>query len=335
MIELHQMVLFSSGVLVGLALIPVLSRIFDPESVQRFFERLGRGALVPFLLPGRLWRREPSEEQPGTAAPGERPDLREHRINGSLQAIRCILMALAEAMQHIDEAASTSSLTLSQARDALNRTGLPDDVKQTAALLVAQIDRVIAGNNTLRAELARSREVLQTQQQVIDSLRTEVRVDKMTQFANRAHFDERLDDLLRSNRRADDGFFLLLVDVDNFKAINDNYGHPAGDRILKGVAFKLKNALRESDFVARFGGDEFAIILVKANRHAATGIAWKLCQEIRDSRFLLDGNDIQVTVSIGAAEALPGDTSDTLIKRADGALYDVKESGRNGVRIAE
>lgn len=335
MIELHQMVLFSSGVLVGLALIPVLSRIFDPESVQRFFERLGRGVLVPFLLPGRLWRRQPAEDEPETAAPGERPDLREHRIGESLQAIRCILMALADAMQHIDEAASTSSLTLSQARDALNRTGLPDDVKQTAALLVAQIDRVIAGNNTLRAELARSREVLQTQQQVIDSLRTEVRVDKMTQFANRAHFDERLDDLLRSNRRADDGFFLLLVDVDNFKAINDNYGHPAGDRILKGVAFKLKNALRESDFVARFGGDEFAIILVKANRHAATGIAWKLCQEIRDSRFLLDGNDIQVTVSIGAAEALPEDSPDTLIKRADAALYDVKESGRNGVRIAE
>jgi diguanylate cyclase len=120
-----------------------------------------------------------------------------------------------------------------------------------------------------------------------------------------------------------------MIDVDHFKTINDTYGHLAGDRILKGVAFKLKTSIRESDFIARLGGDEFSLILVKLPAEEAVEIGWKLCRIMEDARFLLDGNDIKITLSIGIAEAVQDDKPELLIKRADKALYEAKKEGRN------
>jgi len=123
----------------------------------------------------------------------------------------------------------------------------------------------------------------------------------------------------------------MMIDVDYFKNINDSHGHQAGDRILKGVAFKIKASLRESDFLARFGGDEFALILIKASLQPATVLAEKICTNIRESRFILDGTEFKVTLSIGVAEVHADDTPESLLQRADRALYLVKERGRNGV----
>ena len=87
--------------------------------------------------------------------------------------------------------------------------------------------------------------------------------------------------------------------------------------------------------MARFGGDEFALILIKASEEAAANLAWKLCENVRESRFHLDNREIKVTVSIGAAEALAGDSAESLLRRADLALYKVKEGGRDNVWFAE
>jgi len=198
-----------------------------------------------------------------------------------------------------------------------------------------EIDRVISSNSALKLELARSEEILANQRRQIESLRTAVRIDSLTQLANRAYFDEKLTEMIRLRQRYNDPFSLLMIDVDNFKEINDTYGHQGGDRILKGVAFKIRSGLRESDFVARFGGDEFAVILIKASAKPAIDVAWKLCCDMRESRFLLDGSEVKTTLSIGVAEISSGETAESLLKRADAALYRVKDSGRNSVVAAE
>jgi diguanylate cyclase len=332
-IRLQQLLLFAGGMIVGLAFLPVVSRIFEPNSVHLFFDGLGRVVVAPFQGLTRLFSKRGARRPHG--GPVNRQDEeRAQRIADAVQAIQSMLVVLTQAVQRIDDATSTSSQTLTEVRGVINGMGLPPDLAQTAAHLVGQIDRVIASNNTLRGELASSQEVLTSQEQVIESLRVEVRLDKMTQFANRSYFDAKLEEMVKLNRRYNDGFYLLLIDIDNFKNINDNYGHQAGDRIIKGVAFKLKNALRESDFVARFGGDEFALILIKASHSAAKSLAWKLCHEIRDSRFILDGNEISVTLSIGCAAAVATDSVESILERADNALYRVKEEGRNGVQFA-
>ena len=127
----------------------------------------------------------------------------------------------------------------------------------------------------------------------------------------------------------------MMIDLDNFKLINDTYGHQGGDRILKGVALKLKATLRGSDFIARFGGDEFAIILPKTDSKSASDVAWKLCNCMRESRFLLDGVPVTVTLSNGITEVSKGDSEEALLRRADRALYQVKEMGRNSVFVVE
>jgi diguanylate cyclase (GGDEF)-like protein len=95
------------------------------------------------------------------------------------------------------------------------------------------------------------------------------------------------------------------------------------------VAFKLKTSIRESDFIARLGGDEFTVILVKLPAEKAVDLGWKLCRKMEDARLLLDGQDITLTLSIGVAEAIRGESPEALIKRADKALYQAKQGGRN------
>ncbi len=217
-------------------------------------------------------------------------DPREQNLYDSAQTIRSILLILAANIQRTDKAASDSSLVLGDVKSAINTMDLPTDLSEAHSLLMKEIDRVISSNAALKGELAKSQAVLTEQQRQIEDLRTAVRIDGLTQLANRVYFDEKLNEMIALRKRYGDPFSLMMIDLDNFKDINDSYGHPAGDRILKGVSLKIKASLRGSDFLARFGGDEYALILIKTDAKAATDVAWKLCEEVRASRFLLDDN---------------------------------------------
>jgi diguanylate cyclase len=260
---------------------------------------------------------------------GQQVDPREQQINEAAQMIRSILLNLAGLIQRTDQAAQNSTERLGDVRTTLDDMHLPADLKDIHNLLLKEIDRMISTNSTLKAELTRSKDSLDDQRRQIESLKTAVRIDVLTQIANRAYFEEKLSEMIRLRNRYNDPFSLLMIDVDNFKNINDTYGHQAGDRILKGVAFKLKTSIRESDFIARLGGDEFTVILVKLPAEKAVDLGWKLCRKMEDARLLLDGQDITLTLSIGVAEAIRGESPEALIKRADKALYQAKQGGRN------
>ena len=128
---------------------------------------------------------------------------------------------------------------------------------------------------------------------------------------------------------------LLILDVDNFKHYNDTYGHPEGDKVLKTMAGVLNEHLREKDFACRYGGEEFAVILPKAEISQAVGIAERIRLAFSERVFHpLPGEKVRVTVSIGAAEFNAGMTGDGLIREADQALYRAKGLGRNQVSQA-
>jgi diguanylate cyclase len=289
---------------------------------------------APFSLIGRLFRRRGDLRQAGKKIKAAvlRVNPQEEQIKTSSLALRNILQSLSVVIQRTDQAASTSNQTLGDVRNSIGQMEFPNDLSEDHKLLMREIDRVISGNTVLKQELSRSQDILASQRRQIEELRAAVRLDSLTQLANRAYFDEKLVEMINLRRRYKDIFSILLVDVDNFKGINDRFGHQAGDRIIKGVAFNLRAALRESDVVARFGGDEFAILLYRSNARSAVEVAHKLCHAQRESRFLLDGANINVTLSIGVAEANDEDTAETLLKRVDQALYRVKSEGRNGVR---
>jgi diguanylate cyclase len=329
--------LFGSGIALGVILHP-LARMIESQGIDRFLDALARIVVAPFSLIKRIFR---GKDDPGKArgeaveAESRAVDPREQQISDTAQTIRGLLLSLAAVIQRTADAAGDSAQTLGDVRDTIDRMALPDDLREVHGRLLAEIDRMISSNATLKRELLQSQEILASQRRQIETLRTEVRIDGMTQLANRAFFDEKLAEMIRLRERYGDPFSLLVMDVDNFKDVNDTHGHPGGDRVLKGVAYKIRSTLRVTDFVARLGGDEFAAILIKAGADAASRVAGKVCREIRDSRFLLDGEEVRTTLSVGVAEAAAGESADDLLKRADRALYRVKTGGRNGVVVAD
>ena len=154
--------------------------------------------------------------------------------------------------------------------------------------------------------------------------------DVLTGLANRAAVTQKIDEAAARQRRWNDSFSILLLDLDRFKYVNDTLGHPAGDALLREVAARLKAALRETDVLGRLGGDEFAIIQAGETdqRRAAAGFAERII-DVLAKPFMIDGNEVNIGTSIGIALA-PEHASDPdgLLKMADLALYRAKSSGR-------
>jgi diguanylate cyclase len=155
------------------------------------------------------------------------------------------------------------------------------------------------------------------------------RLDPLTRLSNRKSFDERFAQELQRRSHHDVQVNMLLWDVDNFKTINDTYGHRAGDRVLQSVAACFLSALRAEDFVARIGGEEFVILLSGMPFAKARQIADELRRGVETLRFHFRGTPVKVTVSCGLTELKEGDTAEAAFDRADAALYQAKHSGKN------
>jgi diguanylate cyclase (GGDEF)-like protein/PAS domain S-box-containing protein len=156
--------------------------------------------------------------------------------------------------------------------------------------------------------------------------------DALTGLANRIALAQKIDEAAARQRRRDEPFTVLLLDLDRFKQVNDTLGHPAGDTLLIEVATRLKSLLRETDVLARLGGDEFAIIQAGETnqREAARSLAERIIA-MQARPFAIEGADINIGTSIGIALAPEhGTASDSLLKMADLALYRAKSAGRNG-----
>jgi diguanylate cyclase (GGDEF)-like protein len=184
---------------------------------------------------------------------------------------------------------------------------------------------------------------LTTHEDITERWRNESRIsfmahhDALTGLANRAALVEKIEDACARCRRWDEGVNVLMVDLDRFKQVNDTFGHPAGDELLKLVAVRLKAALQETDVLARLGGDEFAIVQVNDANHgdAAEALATEIIQLVSEP-FSVDGNVISIGTSVGIALAPEhGAHADDLLKMADLALYRAKFLGRNRYAIYE
>ena len=158
--------------------------------------------------------------------------------------------------------------------------------------------------------------------------------DGLTGLFNHRHFQEMLSRELERAERYNEKVSLLLVDIDHFKKVNDTYGHPAGDKILKGVAKILTSSIRGIDAAARYGGEEFAVILVNTDGKGALETAERIRRVMENNKFNIGSASIKITGSLGIA-VFPGDTGvddgaqRLLISRADNALYLAKKEGRN------
>lgn len=161
-------------------------------------------------------------------------------------------------------------------------------------------------------------------------LRYDAGTDILTGLANRRAFGEALAGLLHGQREHDRMFSLLMLDLDRFKAYNDEFGHLAGDQVLRVTGHLLGAALRPSDTAARYGGEEFALLLPDTDETGASEVAARILDAFRSYAW----PQCAVTISIGVAQSARGDDAENLIQRADAALYDAKHAGRDRVVTA-
>ena len=158
--------------------------------------------------------------------------------------------------------------------------------------------------------------------------------DPLTHTGNRVALDQTLQREIDMSRRHLQPLSLLMLDIDHFKRINDTHGHSAGDEVLKAVAASIKGQLRNVDMVFRYGGEEFLILLSNTGREAAAMVGERLRFATQAKEYLADGKSIELTVSLGCSTLLPGESAESLLRRADSALYVAKREGRNRLAMA-
>ena len=164
----------------------------------------------------------------------------------------------------------------------------------------------------------------------VDELSVEVETDPLTELGNRRSMLARLDAYGAERRQREAAAGVLFIDIDHFKNVNDTYGHEIGDRVLKMVAQTIGQNVRSSDWAARWGGEEFLVLLPRVDSDGLLSMGEKLRILVANSFLTIDqGIEVRVTISLGGTLFRPSDTRETVVARADGLLYKSKSKGRN------
>ncbi len=191
--------------------------------------------------------------------------------------------------------------------------------------------------NTLKQRLEQSQQEIKRLEQEVSVAREDALSDSLTGLSNRKGFDLALAQHLAKLNDESRGICLLMADIDNFKKINDTYGHVFGDKVIQTVAEILRTNIKGSDLAARFGGEEFVIILPETPLEGACALAEKIRSTIARSRIHRNGQEEaleSITVSFGVSRYQPSESVNDFIVRADRALYESKHQGRNRVTVA-
>lgn len=274
----------------------------------------------------------PQGEQEKTQA-----EEREAKMYEMLGEMRELVLRLTDIIANTDSASGDASVRFEQARKALENLGDDSDVDiaEVKFILLSEIDRMVKTNEVLKRQLDTAHTGITNQKQEIDKLKTKASMDTLTQLANRAAFDERLQEVFFQWRHMQVVFSLLMLDVDHFKQINDTHGHVHGDRILNEIAGKIKECIRDVDFAARYGGEEFAIVFPDTPAEEALAVGTRIRETVERSYFQVDNNQIRITISGGISQSGMAFTAKDIVDVADKALYTSKNKGRNRITLSE
>lgn len=197
------------------------------------------------------------------------------------------------------------------------------------AVLVDAPERLLAANLMLQEQLANAKRQIENQAAELRLRESEARTDSLTKLGNRRAFEEELGQQLALWNRKQIPVTLLLLDVDDFKVLNDSEGHQFGDLVLQQLARVIGAELRDMDMAFRYGGEEFAVILPATGLADAANVAERIRSAVASAKVTGQGNQKKVTITGGVSAARPGDDAEPLIRRADAALYRGKRTGKN------
>ena len=258
----------------------------------------------------------------------------------TLDDIRRELNSIIQSMQgdieHSGEKLSTYADRLSRFATVLNASPSPQTIAAEVEMVIEDTRATELTQRQFKSQLTQISSEMESLRRELAQIREESYIDSLTGISNRKAFDAALEDAVQKTRAEKSTFSVLIADVDHFKQVNDNYGHLIGDKVLRFVASSFKWCVKGKDMVARFGGEEFSVILMNTDITGAYAVAEQIRRavcagKIKDmnSQKLLD----QVTISIGVAQFDLSDLPNDLLQRADQALYKAKDKGRNRVEV--
>ncbi len=240
-------------------------------------------------------------------------------ISGEMETLR----SRVGFSQNLSELKASVILTLSAIQQALERKRQADQVQ------MGMVDQKM---RLLQKGFSQMKQQLDSAQQQARQLNREALTDPLTGINNRRAYENRISEELQRFIRHGHAFCLLLYDVDNFKRINDRYGHAVGDLCLREIVKRIQPQLRESDFMARVGGEEFVVMLPETETSGAQQVAEKLRSSIEGIDFIHKAEKFKITISIGVTQVSPTDSQPAeIFDRVDGAMYHAKRKGRNRV----
>jgi diguanylate cyclase len=266
-------------------------------------------------------------------------DLHKRYLNDREGELKDIIEILTSAMVTLDTENQQYNQKILKQSEKIEQITFLDDIKKIKQNLIQEIEQMREtvkekqSRDSIKLDsLAKQVMTLNTQ---LEKARVESQTDGLTGIYNRKAFDNQIEELVEKNTISRTSFALLMLDIDDFKKINDNYGHQTGDRVILAVISKCRQSIRGEDFLARYGGEEFAIILPGASLRNAVKKANHICKSIAATRYCLDDVPdspmLSVTISIGVSCLQREDTVATVTHRADKALYAAKHSGKNCV----
>ena len=243
--------------------------------------------------------------------------------------LRHIIDLLTQAMVSVDSENEAYHRKILRQSEKMERITRLDDIRKLKSALAREVETL---RETVRNKQADEQTRLESLSGQVKTLRQELQAvkeeslrDGLTGIYNRRAFDNYLQSLTERNLLNRHNFALLMLDIDDFKVVNDTFGHPVGDRVLLALAETCRQMVRSDDFLARYGGEEFVIVLPGASRRNATKKAKQICKTIHKTSYTLDQDDRQsplsLTVSIGTTAFKKGDTAASILERADKALY--------------
>ena len=249
------------------------------------------------------------------------------QIVDEIDQVMSMIDAAAGSATHYTESLAHATQSLGTAKDR-------DGLRSIVETLVRATRDMEVNNSRLEQSLKASKQEINQLQVNLEAVRNESLTDPLTSLANRKYFDQTLDKSIAQSAATGEPVSLLMTDIDHFKAFNDTFGHLTGDQVLRLVALAVKQNVKGQDVAARYGGEEFAVILPNTGLRAALTVADHIRRAVMTKELMKrsTGEHLgRVTVSIGVAAVQKGETSQSLIERADSCLYAAKRSGRNRV----